>query len=354
MTQKVSTVRVGSRVLELPDGGPVVINPQSSVPANFGPGKSRWRISAEAVGMLERICCARFDVQRLIPDLPAEWEEVKAQSRMLKILEVGAPLKITSTEEVIATIAQSVYASTRIEGEEVFAEDVPLAIVGRTDTRQSVQDDYAERLKGSQDTYKAYIWALSQPSPLAGGGLINIAFLADLHRLMFSRTKPLHAGRFKDHDNRIEVGGKPVLVMLPHERVSEFLSRLCDRLNSQFQIAENVGRYSKLLAIGEFVLDFLAIHPFADGNGRTARLLSTYLLERAGFHFARFYSLDSVILDRQSEYYQVLFDSQKDWYTGREDITPWVEFYMSCIFAQWLRAHEEILRHRTNGKGKAV
>lgn len=343
----IRTLRVGSRVLQIPAGGPIVIDPESSIPANYGPGKTRWSISPETIGMIERICRARFEVQSLVPGVTEEWTEVKQQSAKFSGGQ-DVVLQLDSTDEVIGTIAQSVYASTKIEGEEVFAEDVPLAIIGRPSAREAVQDDYPDRVKGSQDTYKAYIWALSQPSPLAGGGLINVDFIFQLHKHMFFRTKPAAAGKPKSANNQIVFGERALLTMLPFERVEEFLTRLCDRLNSQFKIADNSGRYSKLLAIGEFVLDFLAIHPFGDGNGRTARLLSTYLLERAGFHFARFYSLDSVILDRHAEYYHVLFESQRHWYAGDEDITPWIEFYMSSIFAQWLRAHEEILRRQTN------
>jgi len=332
------------------EGGPVIINPAGDVPANYGPGRARWRISPESAGLLERICRARFDVQQLLPGVSDVWQEVQAQSQNLTGPMGAQSLNLRTTDEVIGTIAQSVYASTKIEGEEVFAKDVPLAIVGQADQRQSVQDDYSARMTGAQDTYKAYIWALGQADPLPGGGVVNPEFLLHLHQLMFSRTKPGQAGKFKTENNQIQSGGAAILTMLPHDRVPECIARLCDRLNSQFLIADNSGRYSKLLAVGEFVLDFLAIHPFADGNGRASRLLSTYLLERAGFHFARFYSLDSVLLDRQTEYYQVLFHSQKDWYAEKEDLTPWIEFYLSSIYSQWLRAHEEILRHKANGK----
>ena len=294
--------------------------------------------------MLERICLARFDVQRMMPTLDDSWREVEEQYSKLRASD--DPIDLPTPEQVIPTLAQSVYASTRIEGEEVLAHEVPLAIVGQVDQKQSSSDDYASRVKGAQDAYKAYVWALSQPSPLHGGGLVSSEFVIELHRRMFSRTKPRAAGRFKDSANQIELGGRVVLRMLDPERVVEFIERLCTRLNSQFLIAENTGRYSKLIAVGEFVLDLLAIHPFADGNGRIARLLSTYLLERAGFHFARFYSLDSVILDRQTEYYRVLLDSQRGWYTQEENLSPWIEFYISAVFAQWLRALEEIRRHR--------
>ncbi len=344
MADDFRTIRMPEGMLRIDSEEPIVIDPPTCRPENYGAGKARWGLSPETVGMLERVCRARFHVLKLIPDMSETWEEVKDQLPMIP--SNGDPIQLGSPEDVIATIARSVYASTKIEGEEVFAKDVPIAIVGKPDSRQADQDDYDLRVTGVQDAYKAYVWALSQPTPLAGGGMISASFILELHDRMFCRSKPDAAGHFKKSPNEISFGDRVVLRMLPPARVEEFMVHLCGRLNEQFQLADNSGRYSKFLAIGEFLVDFLAIHPFDDGNGRTARLLSTYLLERAGFHFARFYSLDSVILDRHAEYYQVLFDSQRGWYSGSEDLSPWIEFYVACVFAQWLRAYEEILRRK--------
>jgi len=341
------TIRLASGMKKVQPQGPIIINPTGDTPANYGPGKSRWILSPEYAGILERICRARFEAHRLIPDLTDNWTEVEAQ--LPKIPENGDPIQLDEPDEIIATLAQSVYASTKIEGEEVYAEDMPLAIVGDAHIRQKGQDDYDLRVIGTQDTYKAYIWALSQSFPLAGGQTISSQFICELHQRMFSRTKPDTTGLLKKRPNQIMMGNVIVMKMLEPDRVENLLNRLCNRLNSQFMIADNTGRYSKLLAIGEFIVDLLAIHPFDDGNGRIARLLSTYLLERAGFHFARFYSLDSVILDRHSEYYQCLLESQRVWYSSEEDLTPWINFYLSCVFSQWLRAYEEI-QHRSAHK----
>lgn len=349
MDQSFRTLRVVDGMIRVPTEGPVEIDPPASIPARYGPGKARWALTPELVGMMERICRARFDVQQLLPTIEDDWTEVQAQGK--RLTKNGDPINLASSSDVIESIAQSVYASTKIEGEEVYAKDVPLAIVGRVDPRASAEDDYPLRIKGAQETYKAYIWALSRPTPLAGGGVISSDFIVELHERMFSASKPDVAGKLKSVRNQIAIGERILLRMLPPERAAEFLTRLCDRLNSQFLIADNSGRYSKLMAVGEFIVDFLAIHPFGDGNGRIARLLSTYLLERAGFRFARFYSLDSVILDRHVEYYQVLLDSQRAWYTNREDLSPWIGFYLSCVFSQWLRAHEEILRRRATRNG---
>lgn len=105
---------------------------------------------------------------------------------------------------------------------------------------------------------------------------------------MFEATNPDVAGRIKTKRVAIE-GSLYSVKTLPPEKSALFLRELCDRVNSSLVTADA----SRFLTTAEFVLDFLAIHPFHDGNGRTARLLSTYLLERSGYHLARFYPTGS-------------------------------------------------------------
>ena len=79
-----------------------------------------------------------------------------------------------------------------------------------------------------------------------------------------------------------------------------------------------------------------------------ARLLSTYLLERSGYHFARFYPLDSVILETRGAYYEALFRAQRDWWGAQEDLTPWIEYYVDSVYAQYLRAYQRALGAYSN------
>jgi Fic family protein len=125
---------------------------------------------------------------------------------------------------------------------------------------------------------------------------------------------------------------------LPPEKTESFLRALCERVNRSLIAAET----SRFLTTAEFVLAFLAIHPFHDGNGRAARLLSTYLLERSGYHFARFYPLDTVILENRDAYYEALFRAQQRWYQPDEDLTPWIELYTDMVFQQYLRAFQRV------------
>jgi Fic family protein len=294
--------------------------------------------------MMERLARARYEISELQPQQTRSWLELTDQRQRLTADNAPVVAGLDSEQEVISVIAQSVYASSAIEGQAVHAKDAKLAIVGRIDNRDENREDYAERVRTAQSIYSAYVWALAHSFPLEGGKAITIDFIREVHRRMFAATRPNLAGKWKDKPNQIQWGDRIVLEMVDPSRVAELLTALCDRVSYQFDEAENTGRYNKLLATAEFVLDFLAIHPFGDGNGRTARLLSTFLLEQAGYHFARFYPLDPVILDRQQEYYLALFRAQMAWYSDDEDLTPWTDFYIQAVFAQWLRAHEEILK----------
>ena len=292
----------------------------------------------QMAGQIERLARTRYEITKLIPQEPTLWDGIQSSSERLGKTE---GITLSSEQEIIEPLAQSVWASTEIEGESVLADDLRLAIVGKPSPNQRKQEDYAERVRGTNAVYAAYIWALSQNFPLAGNKVVTPDFLLELHKRMFSSTK-VGAGEWKKKSNLISWGGSIEIHVLSPERVTEFVDRLCDRINACFSSADTAGGCCRLLSVAEFIVDFLAIHPFTDGNGRIARLLSTYLLERAGYHFARFYPLDTIILERQQRYYRALFESQSSWHKETEDLTPWIEFYLNAVFTQWLRAHEAI------------
>lgn len=92
-----------------------------------------------------------------------------------------------------------------------------------------------------------------------------------------------------------------------------------------------------LLTVPLFILDFLCIHPFADGNGRTARLLTLLLLYRSGYEVGRYISLERVIEDRRETYYEALEASSVGWHEGEQNPYPWLEYFWGML----LRAYSE-------------
>ena len=89
-----------------------------------------------------------------------------------------------------------------------------------------------------------------------------------------------------------------------------------------------------LVIIANFIFEFLAIHPFEDGNGRLSRALTNLLLLQHGYAYIPYVSLEEIIESRQSLYYLALRQTQKNHKTEKENIEPWLLFFLDCIYQQ--------------------
>ncbi|WP_367870423.1 Fic family protein [Luteolibacter sp. Populi] len=237
-------------------------------------------------------------------------------------------------------IVHTVHASSRIENEGVQASQVPAIYHAVTRARGQTSEELDLRQSAERDISLAYFWALSNPRR----PLLSVDFVLELHRRMFESSRPEIAGCFKTSEVFIADDERQFynVSTLPYPKAKRYLAAACERTCKAFDDADKLASHSKLIIIAEFILDFLAIHPFQDGNGRTARLLSTYLLEACGYHFARFYPIDQVILDGRNDYFAALFSGQTNWYNENEDLTQWITYYIEAVFKQWERAFSEI------------
>ena len=124
---------------------------------------------------------------------------------------------------------------------------------------------------------------------------------------------------------------------------------------TEFLLTELFARYDDLKAeaahplvlIAALVVDFLAIHPVADGNGRLARLVTTHELLSQGYGVARYVSIEQRIFDSKNTYYDRLYKSQRKWHEGEHDIWPWTSYLAQVVagayddFEQRLAAEAE-------------
>lgn len=288
-----------------------VIDPEQPYPIRAG---LRYDLSPYTVAKLEKLARAKFEIGRL----------------------TGNDFIGSNNTDAIAlrNIAQSVNASSEIEGEEVPAGMLDLALAAATKpSARRIDEELESRMLAVSSIIRTLLWTLVEPP----ADFVTFDFVLEVHRRMFEPTHPEAAGRIKTRRVAIE-GGLYAVKTLPPEKSALFLRELCNRTNRSLVSADT----SRFLTTAEFILDFLAIHPFHDGNGRTARLLSTYLLERSGYHFARFYPLDAVILENRDAYYEALFRSQQRWYQTGEDLTPWIDFYTDMVFNQYVRAFQRV------------
>ncbi|MEU8079490.1 Fic family protein [Catellatospora citrea] len=227
---------------------------------------------------------------------------------------------------VLASLARrarvaSVTASSEIEGiivpDQIRAENIieGRAMVLRTRSEQE--------LAGYRDALDYLFQSAWQP--------VNLGLVLHLHRLLFGRTAS-PGGQFKPHDNvvvdRAADGSTTVRFRpVPAARTEFYMAELIDR----FQAAMATGAHHPVLLIGLFVLDLTIVHPFEDGNGRVARVITNALLADSGYGVVRYVSLEQLIADSADEYYQALLSSTRGWHEHRADPWPWLGYFVATL-----------------------
>ncbi len=101
-----------------------------------------------------------------------------------------------------------------------------------------------------------------------------------------------------------------------------------ERLQERFNRLWESGEIEPLLLIPTYILDFLCIHPFLDGNGRMARLLTLLLLYKAGYEVGRFISLERIVERTKESYYDTLYQSSQGWHEGQHNLLPGVGVFL--------------------------
>ena len=167
---------------------------------------------------------------------------------------------------------------------------------------------------------------------------IRESFILPLHRdmLKYSEKDARHKGQYKFGSNRVEAkdqGGKLIGIIFdptPPHLVPKEMQELVD----WYAWAVATKFKHPLILIANFVFEYLAIHPFQDGNGRTSRLLSNLMLLQQGYEFTSVVSHEKLIEANKADYYLALNKTQKKWKTKKEDISLWLLFFLRIIQAQ--------------------
>jgi len=159
-----------------------------------------------------------------------------------------------------------------------------------------------------------------------------------LHSMLF-RYLPSEGGVWKATDNQIverDAQGRVTRVRFtPVPAVGT--PGAMQALATAYDTAQREGRFDPLILVPLAVLDFLCIHPFRDGNGRMARLLTLLLLYHFRYHVGRYISLERVIEESKETYYEALEKSSQGWHEGRHDTRPWLDYFWGVL----LRAYRE-------------
>lgn len=217
---------------------------------------------------------------------------------------------------------ESITASNAIENV-VVAPERALALV--REPAPVLRDRTEREFAGYKD---AMDYLMAKPSePLDAGLVLHV------HRLLMRHIDDPLAGRFKAEDNLIgdrRPDGSVSVVFRPAPagrqtewHITELLDRYEETLGS--------GRIHPLVLTAALVLDLLAIHPFRDGNGRVARLITTNELLRHGYGIARYISLEQRIFEARNSYYDALAAAQRGWHDSAHDIWPWAGFLLRLL-----------------------
>ena len=165
---------------------------------------------------------------------------------------------------------------------------------------------------------------------------VRPGMILQLHRDLYKFSNSAIGGNFKNSDNIIAEelpdGTKKVRFQpIPAWETAEAMNSLCNA----FQMAMTDPELDPLLLIPMFILDFLCIHPFNDGNGRMSRLLTLLLLYRSGYFVGKYISLERLIADSKETYYEVLQDSSTGWHEGTNDYLPFVRYMLGIVIAAY-------------------
>jgi Fic family protein len=217
-------------------------------------------------------------------------------------------------------LVESVESSNRIEGVTVERDRLRPLVLGRVKPANRSENEIAGYRRAL-----AWIHAEADEIPITPDTLRRF------HRLIHGEVDP-KAGEWKDRPNHIvarypdgttEIRFRPVE---PQEvpKATEHLCLLYQHVLEQKQV-------TPILAMSALVLDFLCIHPFADGNGRVSRLLMLLALYQLGYEVGRYISLERLIETTKESYYARLHESSQGWHESRHDVMPFFSYTVDVL-----------------------
>jgi len=179
---------------------------------------------------------------------------------------------------------------------------------------------------------------------------LSVPYVLHLHRLLFGHTDG-GGGSLKTEQNLIvsyQRGHREVLFTPPSPRETEIL--LPD-LFDRYRLAVADQAAHPVLLIGALVLDFLAIHPVADGNGRLARLITTHALLQQGYAVSRYVSIEQRMFETRDAYYDAVYASQRRWHEGEHDVWPWIGYLVDVLAASYDDFEARVVARRNLAAG---
>ena len=258
----------------------------------------------------------------LTPEIVSYLAQIHEQKGQRKLM-------IESKEEALSELLeiakiQSTESSNRIEGIITTDDRLKKLVKNKTMPRNRSEQEIAGYRDALSTIHEHYEYL-----PIRSGILLQ------LHRDLY-KFSTFAGGAFKNSDNVIaeelpdgtrKVRFEPV----PAWETQEAVEALC----RAYQDTADDPELDPLLLIPMFILDFLCIHPFNDGNGRMSRLLTLLLLYRSGYYVGKYVSIEKLIADSRGAYYDALQESSRGWHEGENDYLPFVRYMLGVILAAY-------------------
>lgn len=241
---------------------------------------------------------------------------------------------------------QSTDASNRIEG--IYTSDERLKAIVQEKVRPKNRNE--EEISGYRDVLATVHESYEYIAPRSNS-------ILQLHRDLYSFSSSTVGGVYKNSDNIIAekhadgtetVRFRPV----PAFQTPEAMLNLCTKYNDAIE----AGTYDPLLLMPIFILDFLCIHPFNDGNGRMSRLLTLLLLYRAGFIVGKYISIEMIIEKSKDSYYEALQESSLNWHEDKNNYLPFLKYMLGVVVKAYNEFEDrvEYLRYRKVSKPERI
>jgi Fic family protein len=254
----------------------------------------------------------------------AEIDEFKGRWEALKTI---APDSLSRLQRV-ATIA-SIGSSTRIEGAQLTDAQID-ELLSHVDKR-SFQSRDEEEVAGYAEAMQI-VFDSAEDIPITEN------HIKQLHGILlnFSSKDTRHKGEYKKLPNNVEAfdaDGNSVGVVF--ETATPFDTPFyMERLVQWYRAEMQARDFHPLLLIGAFVVHFLAIHPFQDGNGRLSRILTTLMLLQNGYLYVPYCSLESIIEKNKEQYYLALRKAQKSFTAQHTGMKDWLGYFLRILIKQ--------------------
>ncbi len=276
-------------------------------------------------------------LDKRLQNIPADiWLKINKIDELKGQWIAGAKL----SPQVLGRLKKSVLitstgASTRIEGAKLSDEDIEKMMRGlsvQKFTDRDVQEvkGYYELLNNVFDSWKNLKF--------------NESIIKHFHKelLKYVEKDKNHRGKYKKQENKVHMineDGESVGVLfdttpayLTPKEMQELVDWTIKALKEE--------TYHPLLTIGNFLVEFLNIHPFIDGNGRISRVLTNLLLLKAGYVYTPYISHEKLVEANKPNYYIALRRSQKTIKKKKEDVTSWLDFFLDIVLEQSKQAVE--------------